>query len=95
MHFIPKSHTTHTITRFLMSKICYDVIGCKNQINFCTTEEGKGVFYMKKFYSFMTRFGGMVAAFAMVVTSLTANSTCIWLSYQPEEPEEVKALKKN
>lgn len=50
---------------------------------------------MKKFYSFMTRFGGMVAAFAMVITSLTANSTCIWLSYQPEEPEEVKALKKS
>lgn len=50
---------------------------------------------MKKFYSFMARFGGMVAAFAMVVTALTANSTCIWLSYQPEEPEEVKALKKS
>lgn len=50
---------------------------------------------MKKVYSFMAKFGGMIAAFAVVITSFTANSTCIWLSYQPEEPEEVKALKKN
>ena len=50
---------------------------------------------MKKLYSFITRLGGMVAAFAVVVTSLTANSACVWLAYQPEEPEEVKALKKN
>ena len=49
---------------------------------------------MKKLYSFMTKFGGVVAAFAVVVTSFTANSACVWLAYQPEEPEEVKALKK-
>lgn len=50
---------------------------------------------MKKLYSFMTKFGGVVAAFAVVVTSFTANSACVWLAYQPEEPEDVKALKKN
>lgn len=50
---------------------------------------------MKKLHSFITKFGGLVAAFAVVVTSLTSNSTCLWITYQPEEPEEVKALKKN
>lgn len=51
---------------------------------------------MKKgIYSIITKFGGLVAAFVVVVTSLTSNSTCLWITYQPEEPEEVKALKKN
>lgn len=50
---------------------------------------------MKKgIYSLITKFGGLVAAFAVVVTSLTSNSTCLWITYQPEEPEEVKALKR-
>ena len=50
---------------------------------------------MKKLYPFITRLGGFVAAFAIVVTSLTANSACVWIAYQTEEPEEVKVLKKN
>ena len=32
---------------------------------------------------------------ALVVATMTANSTCLWLSHQPEEPEEVKMLKKD
>ena len=40
-------------------------------------------------------FGGTMAALALVVATMTANSTCFWLSYQPEEPEEVKMLKKD
>ena len=48
----------------------------------------------KKICSFITRFGGTMAALALVV-AMTANSTCAWLAYQPEEPEEVKMLKKD
>jgi cyclic lactone autoinducer peptide len=48
----------------------------------------------KKIAQFVTKFGGTMAAFAMVVAVLTANSTCFWLSYQPEEPDEIKQLKK-
>ena len=44
----------------------------------------------KKICSFITRFGGTMAALALVVATMTANSTCAWLAYQPEEPEEVK-----
>ena len=47
---------------------------------------------MKKLCSFVTKFGGFVTAFAIVVTSLTANSACAWIAYQTEEPEDVKAL---
>lgn len=49
----------------------------------------------KRINVLISKFGGVFAAFAVIVTYLTANSTCAWLSYQPEEPEEVKALKKN
>ena len=49
----------------------------------------------KKICSFITRFGGTMAALALVVATMTANSTCLWLSHQPEEPEEVKMLKKD
>lgn len=49
----------------------------------------------KKICSFVTRFGSTMAALAFVVATMTANSTCFWLSYQPEEPEEVKMLKKD
>ena len=49
----------------------------------------------KKICSFITRFGGTLAGWALVVATMTANSTCFWLSYQPEEPEEVKMLKKD
>ncbi len=48
----------------------------------------------KKITQFMTKFGGTMAAFAVVVAALTANSACFWLSHQPEEPEEIKQLKK-
>ena len=49
----------------------------------------------KKICSFITRFGGTMAALALVVATMTANSTCLWLSHQPEEPEDVKMLKKD
>ena len=39
--------------------------------------------------------GGTMAALALVVATMTANSTCLWLFHQPEEPEEVKMLKKD
>lgn len=46
---------------------------------------------MKKF---VQRFGGWIAAFALIVTTITANSTCVWASYQPEIPERVKRLRR-
>lgn len=48
----------------------------------------------KKITQFVTKFGGTMAAFAVMVAALTANSACLWLSHQPEEPDEVKQLKK-
>ena len=49
----------------------------------------------KKICSFITGFGGRMEECAIVVATMTANSTCAWLAYQPEEPEEVKMLKKD
>lgn len=48
----------------------------------------------KKIAQFVTKFGGTMAAFAVMVASLTANSACFWLTHQPEEPDEIKQLKK-
>lgn len=46
---------------------------------------------MKKF---LMKYSGMLAAIAMVFTTLTANSTCTWMTYQEELPETAKKLRK-
>lgn len=36
------------------------------------------------------KYGGMLAALAMVFTTLTVNSTCTWMTYQEELPDTAK-----
>ena len=48
----------------------------------------------KPMNKFIQKFGGWIAAFALLVTTVTANTTCIWASYQPEVPERAKRLRK-
>ena len=43
-------------------------------------EDRKEVLALKKF---MLKYSGMLAAFALVITSLTANSTCVFAIHQP------------
>lgn len=51
----------------------------------------EGGWRMKKF---IQRYGGWIAAFALIVTTVTANSACVWASYQPVVPENAKKLRK-
>lgn len=44
--------------------------------------------------AFVQKYGHMLAALALVITTITANSTCTWLTYQPEMPENAKKLRK-
>lgn len=46
---------------------------------------------MKKF---LMKCSGMMAALAMVFTTLAVNSTCTWMTYQEELPETAKKLRK-
>lgn len=46
---------------------------------------------MKKF---IRKYGTWMAAFAMVITVMTANSACIFLMHQSELPEAAKKLRK-
>ena len=46
---------------------------------------------MKKFIS---RYGSWLAAFALVVTTVTANSACIFFTHQEKMPETAKKLRK-
>lgn len=46
---------------------------------------------MKKFFE---KYGSMIAALALAVTTISANSACTWITYQPELPEVVKKLRK-
>lgn len=46
---------------------------------------------MKKF---VVRFGGLFAALALCVTTLTANSTCFYCAHQEEMPVNSKKLRK-
>ena len=46
---------------------------------------------MKKFIS---RYGSWLAAFALVVTTVTADSACIFFTPQEKMPETAKKLRK-
>ena len=50
-----------------------------------------GVKAMKKF---LMKYSGMLAALALVFTTLTANSACTWVTYQEKLPETAKKLRK-
>lgn len=47
--------------------------------------------YMKKMF---LQFGQCFAALAFVFATVTANSSCMIIAHQPEEPESVKKLRK-
>lgn len=47
-----------------------------------------------KMIQFYGTLAAMMAAVAMTVTKLVANSTCIYLTYQEELPESAKSLRK-
>lgn len=47
--------------------------------------------YMKKMF---LRFRQCFAALAFVFATVTANSSCMIIAHQPEEPESVKKLRK-
>lgn len=56
-------------------------------------EKTKGGLTMKKIFNEQMLKKLNIAALFMAV--LTANSTCMWVAYQPEFPEEANKLKIN
>ena len=58
---------------------------------FCRQNKKIGVINMK---NIIFKNGGMLAALAMVFTTLTVNSTCTWMTYQEELPDTAKKLRK-
>jgi cyclic lactone autoinducer peptide len=47
-----------------------------------------------KLFKISTRLGKVFAALAMAVTISNVNSTCVFISHQPEMPAESKKLRK-
>lgn len=46
---------------------------------------------MKKF---LQKYGGLLAALAIVVTTMNENATCLFIMHQDSLPEEAKKLRK-
>ena len=46
---------------------------------------------MKKF---LPKYGGFIASLAIIVTTLNANTTCLFIMHQDELPESAKKLRK-
>lgn len=44
--------------------------------------------------NFVQKYSGIIAAFALVITTVVANSACMFLTYQEKMPENAKALRK-
>ena len=74
--------------RFLQESLLR-LVFCYNL--FCRQNKKIGVINMKKI---ILKYGGMLAALAMVFTTLTVNSTCTWMTYQEELPDTAKKLRK-
>lgn len=49
---------------------------------------------VKEMKKLLMKYSGMLAAVAMVFTTLTANTACTWMTYQEELPETAKKLRK-
>ncbi|MBR6760813.1 MAG: cyclic lactone autoinducer peptide [Oscillospiraceae bacterium] len=47
-----------------------------------------------KIASMILKMSGSLAALALIVTSVTANAACMWLTYQEEMPADAKQLRK-
>lgn len=52
---------------------------------------GNGGICMKTFFA---KYSGMLAALALVITTMTVNSTCTFLIYQDELPQDAYKLRK-
>ena len=46
---------------------------------------------MKKF---IIKFGGILASFALMITTLNINTTCMMYAHQPKLPEKAKQLRR-
>ncbi|MGN0621969.1 MAG: cyclic lactone autoinducer peptide [Porcipelethomonas sp.] len=42
----------------------------------------------------LMKYSGILAAMALVFTTMTVNSTCTWVTYQEKLPEAAKKLRK-
>ena len=49
---------------------------------------------MRSMKNWFKKYSGVVAAFAVVVTTFIANSTCIYILHQDKMPESAKKLRK-
>lgn len=49
---------------------------------------------MKKGKQLMMKFGPMLAALALMVTTVSVNTTCTWVCYQDKLPESANKLRK-
>lgn len=49
---------------------------------------------MKKGKKLMAKFGPMLAALALMVTTMSVNTTCSWVGYQDKVPENARKLRK-
>lgn len=43
----------------------------------------------------MVKFGGHIAALALMITACNVNTTCMWVGHQPEMPSGADKLKKS
>lgn len=90
MYFICKYFFffTANITRFHI-KLRHELL--ENDIIIKPKIYLRGESLMKKFIS---KYSAFIAALALVVTTLTANSTCVYCLHQEKMPEASKKLRK-
>lgn len=67
----------------------FSIYSTKNMLEYNKYIEGGKA--MKKF---ITRYSSWLAAFAMVVTTATVNSACIFFMHQEKLPDTAKKLRK-
>ena len=50
---------------------------------------------MKTIRNFALKWGGTIAALALVIATYSAGATCIFTAYQPNMPEQLRDRKDN
>ncbi|MBE6843848.1 MAG: cyclic lactone autoinducer peptide [Ruminococcus sp.] len=44
--------------------------------------------------NFLMKYSSVIAAFALMVTTVVENSACIWITHQEKMPENARRLRK-
>ena len=71
------------------NKLLYGSFGFSHIFGYSKKMELKGVKIMKMLNKKLFQFNGAIAALALIIAKVSVSSTCFYLAYQPDVPDDL------